>query len=145
MRLPNYWFIPQIEKTDSAKADTIINLVCKELNIEFKLINIRKRTQEVAFPRQLIQFFLYHYTNLSLNGIGRKFQGRNGTGFNHATVISSREVIQDGLDVKDKEITYFVNLIEPKIKSLYGNRVARTDEDVIAAHRLKMFEHENAS
>lgn len=77
----------------------------------------RTRKREAMYARHLLAYCLHKTKAFSLNDIGLKIGGRN-----HATIINSREVVEDLLSVKD-DIMYPLYL---KIKHLINeNNISR--------------------
>lgn len=68
----------------------IIDAVCEHYDVTFKQLCSRKRTRHLCQPRQIIMYLLFSYTSLSLREIGEIFGG-----YDHATVINSREKIKN--------------------------------------------------
>jgi chromosomal replication initiator protein len=90
---------------------TIQQLVCEYYNIRVDELKARKRTKNVAFPRQVAMYLTRELTNLSLPKIGDAFGGRD-----HTTVIHAHEKI--GLLIEqDEELARMVREITQKIKN----------------------------
>jgi chromosomal replication initiator protein len=60
----------------------IQKVVCEHFAIKISDMKAKKRTKEVALPRQIAMYLSKQLTNLSLNDIGKNFGGKD-----HATVI----------------------------------------------------------
>lgn len=74
----------------SATQDIIISAVCNSYDIIFDKLKKRCRKREIREPRQVIMYLLCMYTSMSLKSIGDLFGG-----YDHTTVIHSRELIHD--------------------------------------------------
>ena len=62
--------------------EQIQKIVCEHFAIKLSDMKAKKRTKEVALPRQIAMYLSKQLTNLSLNDIGKNFGGKD-----HATVI----------------------------------------------------------
>lgn len=91
----------QEEKTiSSVSISDIQNLVAAEFNIKVSDLNGRRRTANIAHPRQIAMFLARKHTQMSLQDIGAAFGGRD-----HGTVIHAAKTIEDKMtqDVRLKE------------------------------------------
>jgi chromosomal replication initiator protein len=86
--------------------DHIIDVVCREMNIEKERLNSSERTREVAIARQLAMFLAKQHTKMPLTAIGAAIGGRN-----HATVLHSCKTISNLMDT-DKSFRLQVEAIE---------------------------------
>ncbi len=135
----DYWLIPQIVKSPEEVSAKIIDVVCKDYEVEFITINVKIQVQEKVIVRQLIMYYLRKYTNLSLPAIGRKFKGRNGDGFNHATVIFGIQQINDLIDTRDREMVSRVKRLNEIFEGGHlFKEVLHNDEERYNAHKHKM-------
>jgi len=67
--------------------------ICRYFQISVKYVQIRERSENVRYPRQLVHYFLNKYTKLSLQDIAHM------TGLiSHATVLNSIKVIKKGIE-----------------------------------------------
>ncbi len=99
---------------DDTKPITVEHIqkkVCDYFSIKPMDIKARKRTKEVAIPRQIAMHISKRLTNLSLYDIGRAF-GRK----NHATVIYACRQVEEKMD-KDEDFSKTIEKIIDKIKS----------------------------
>jgi chromosomal replication initiator protein len=71
----------------------------------------KKRTKEIALPRQIAMYLSKQLTNLSLSDIGKNFGGKD-----HATVIYSCKLIEEK---RSKEET-FNRMIEGLSRKIRG-------------------------
>ena len=62
--------------------EQIQKIVCEHFAIKLSDMKAKKRTKEIALPRQIAMYLSKQLTNLSLNDIGKNFGGKD-----HATVI----------------------------------------------------------
>lgn len=91
----------QEEKTVSAVTiSDIQSLVAAEFNIKVSDLNGRRRTANIAHPRQVAMFLARKHTQMSLQDIGAAFGGRD-----HGTVIHAAKTIEDKMseDIRLKE------------------------------------------
>jgi len=72
---------------------TIQRVVSEHYSIKPGLMRAKKRTKEVAFPRQVAMYITRSLTNFSLPAIGEEFGGRD-----HTTVLHAYEKIKSDLE-----------------------------------------------
>lgn len=81
--------------------DLIKEKVSQYYNIKISDFNLKKRTREIAFPRQVAMYISRELTDLSLPKIGESFGGKD-----HTTVMHAHEKINNDMkknkDLKDK-------------------------------------------
>ncbi len=70
--------------------------VAAHYNLKVKDLKLRKRTREVAFPRQVAMFLCREYTDASLPHIGTEFGGRDHTTVMHACERIRQQLEADG-------------------------------------------------
>ncbi len=99
------------EEEKPITTDTIQRIVCEHFGIKLPELKARKRTKEVALPRQIAMYLSKQLTNLSLNDIGKNFGGKD-----HATVLYACRQI-DNKRTKDET---FNSLIESFMRKLKG-------------------------
>ncbi len=80
--------LPNDEKRISV--DAIQRVVAERYNCKFSDMKSRKRTKQVAFPRQIAMFLARELTSHSLTEIGAAFGGKD-----HTTIIHAYEKIED--------------------------------------------------
>jgi chromosomal replication initiator protein len=90
--------------------DAIQKHVCEQFNIKLTDMKARKRTKEIALPRQIAMYISKQLTELSLNDIGKNFGGKD-----HATVIYAYKQIEDRRN-KEEAFNRMVENIVRKIK-----------------------------
>ncbi|MBI5198682.1 MAG: chromosomal replication initiator protein DnaA [Nitrospirae bacterium] len=91
--------------------EDIQKTVAENFGIKPQDMKIKRRTREIAFPRQIAMYLCRKLTNISLNEIGKHFGGKD-----HSTVIHSTKLIEDKIK-RDEEIK---EKIEGIIKTLKG-------------------------
>lgn len=91
--------------------DSIQKTVCDFYNLKLADIKARKRTKEIALPRQVAMYIGKQITDLSLNDIGKAFGGKD-----HATVIYACKQIEDRRG-KDETFNRMIENLLQKIKN----------------------------
>jgi chromosomal replication initiator protein len=84
--------------------------VCDFYNLKLTDIKARKRTKEIALPRQVAMYIGKQITDLSLNDIGKAFGGKD-----HATVIYACKQIEERRG-KDETFNRMIENLLQKIK-----------------------------
>ncbi len=87
----NHYEIPEIS------ADYIQEVVAKYFNISQKDIKSSKRSNDIAYPRQIAMYLSRELTDLSLPKIGEEFGGRD-----HTTVIHAHDKIVKDIQVNEE-------------------------------------------
>lgn len=77
--------------------ERIKKIVTEYFGFSMRTLSKPCRKTEVVHCRQVMMFFLSHYTKLSLKSIGGMFGGRD-----HTTVVHSRQTIKDLMDSDDR-------------------------------------------
>lgn len=90
--------------------DYIQKIVCEHFALKLSDMKAKKRTKEVALPRQIAMYISKQLTPLSLNDIGNNFGGKD-----HATVIYACKQIE-GKRVKDEAFNRVIESLLRKIK-----------------------------
>jgi chromosomal replication initiator protein len=67
---------------DHLTPERILNAVCERFNVRMDAMCGKRRTKNVALPRQVAMYLMRQLTDLSLMEIGRVFGGRD-----HTTVL----------------------------------------------------------
>ena len=83
----------------------IQNMVAEEFHIRVSDINGRRRTANIAHPRQVAMYLARKHTQLSLQDIGAAFGGRD-----HGTVIHATKTIEDKI-ADDAQLRDVINKI----------------------------------
>jgi chromosomal replication initiator protein len=94
----------------SITVEKIIRTVAEQFGLNERDILGRKRTQALAFPRQLAMYLSRKLTDLSLNDIGAKFGGKD-----HTTVLHAFNKIEETLGT-DSELRNLTNKLTRVIK-----------------------------
>jgi chromosomal replication initiator protein len=92
--------------TGAKREITVENIqksICDYFNIKIGDLKAKRRTQNIALPRQVAMYLCRKYTEASFPGIGDKFGGRD-----HSTVIHASKTIER----KIKEDPHMQNTIE---------------------------------
>lgn len=100
--------------TDELKpvtTDNIQKVVCEHFGVKLPELKSKKRTREIALPRQTAMYITKKLTELSLGDIGKAFGGKD-----HATVIYACKQIEAKIDKDEafgKTAEYLINKIKP--------------------------------
>lgn len=90
--------------------EQIIIAVCDYFKITEERLKERLRKRELVLARQIAMYMMCKFCyKISLKSIGNHF------GFDHTTVVHSRDTLQDLLDT-DKELTIIYQIIKSKIQ-----------------------------
>ena len=116
--------IPSIEIAKEVLADRLINenskpveinvikkIVAKHYNIKLEDLSSNRRTQIIAWPRQIAMYLATELTDFSLMEIGREFNR------DHSTIVYARDMVDDKL----KESPFFaaeINALIADIKAV---------------------------
>lgn len=76
----------------SINVNTIKKVVGKRFNIKMEDFNSKRKTQSVAWPRQIAMFLTTELTDMSLPEIGREFNR------DHSTVVHARDVVKEKVE-----------------------------------------------
>ncbi|MDO5040640.1 MAG: chromosomal replication initiator protein DnaA [Peptoniphilus sp.] len=98
------------KKEKEINTDTIKEVVCKHFNISVADMNSKKRTRNIAYPRQIAMFITRDLTDLSLPKIGEEFGGRD-----HSTVIHAYNKITKDME-KHTSLKIKINNLKKEIK-----------------------------
>ena len=82
-----------VKNTKVLTSKLIMQVVCKFFNIKVSDIVSDKRSNSVAFPRQIAMYLCREVANLSFPAIGKHFGGRD-----HSTVLHAYSKIKDEYD-----------------------------------------------
>ncbi len=77
------------EKEVPVSVNTIKKIVAKHYNIRMEDFTSKRKTQSIAWPRQIAMFLATEITDLSLPEIGREFNR------DHSTVLHARDLVRD--------------------------------------------------
>ena len=90
--------------------DQIQRVVAEHFGLKISDMKAKKRTKEVALPRQIAMYLSKQLTSLSLSDIGKNFGGKD-----HATVIYACKQIEDKRS-KDEVFNRMIEILSRKIK-----------------------------
>ncbi len=90
--------------------DNLQRIVCEHFALKLADIKAKKRTKEIALPRQIAMYLSKQLTNLSLSDIGKNFGGKD-----HATVIYACKQIEEKR-AKDEAFNRMIENFLRKIK-----------------------------
>jgi chromosomal replication initiator protein len=90
--------------------DHIQRIVCEHFALKLSDMKAKKRTKEVALPRQVAMYLSKQLTSLSLNDIGKNFGGKD-----HATVIYACKQVEEK-KAKDEMFGRMIESLLRKIK-----------------------------
>jgi chromosomal replication initiator protein len=91
--------------------DLIKNTVADYYNLKVDEFKAKKRTRNIAFPRQIAMYLCRELTDLSLPKIGEEFGGRD-----HTTVIHACEKV--AMNIKeDAQLDSIIKNLIDKIKN----------------------------
>ena len=99
------------EQEESVSVNTIKKVVGKHFNIRLEDFNAKRKTQSIAWPRQIAMFLATELTDLSLPEIGREFNR------DHSTVVHARDVVKEKVNI-DPFFTAEINQIIADIKGV---------------------------
>lgn len=90
--------------------DQIQKVVSEHFGLKISDMKAKKRTKEIALPRQIAMYLSKQLTSLSLSDIGKNFGGKD-----HATVIYSYKQIEDKR-ARDEVFNRMIEILSRKIK-----------------------------
>jgi chromosomal replication initiator protein len=100
-----------IEEEKPITTDHIQRIVCEHFALKLADMKAKRRTKEVALPRQVAMYLSRQLINISLNDIGKGFGGKD-----HATVIYACKQIEDKR-TKDESFNRMIENLLQKIKA----------------------------
>lgn len=89
--------------------DQIQKTVAEAFGIKCQDMKSKRRTKEIAIPRQIAMYISKKFLNLSLSDVGKNFGGKD-----HATVIYSCKQVEERMSIDDD----FKRLVEGLIKRI---------------------------
>ena len=89
----------------------IKKIVGKHFNVRMEDFNAKRKTQSVAWPRQIAMYLATELTDLSLPEIGREFNR------DHSTVVHARDVVKEKIN-EDPFFSAEINQIVADIKGV---------------------------
>lgn len=99
------------EEEKELTVDFIQKTVCEYYGIRLQAIRSKKRTRDIAFPRQVAMYLSKALTETSLSDIGKNFGGKD-----HSTVIHACKQIEERKK-KDEEFNKKLDYLIRKIKN----------------------------
>jgi len=103
--------IVENEEPREVNIDLIKDVVVDYYNLKKEDMTSKKRTQKIAFPRQIAMYLSRELTELSLPHIGEEFGGRD-----HTTVIHAYNKIEEKIN-EDDEFSKVINKIKGRINN----------------------------
>lgn len=77
------------EEENTVSVNTIKKVVGKHFNVRMEDFNAKRKTQSIAWPRQIAMYLATELTDLSLPEIGREFNR------DHSTVVHARDLVKE--------------------------------------------------
>lgn len=99
------------EQDKAVSVNSIKKIVGKHCSIRMEDFNSKRKTQSVAWPRQIAMFLTTEMTDLSLPEIGREFNR------DHSTVVHARDLVHDKI-VQDPFFAAEINQMIADIKAV---------------------------
>ena len=99
------------EQTLTININVIKKIVGKHFSIRMEDFNSKRKTQSVAWPRQIAMFLATELTDMSLPEIGREFNR------DHSTVVHARDLVKEKINT-DPFFTAEINQIITEIKAI---------------------------
>ena len=96
-------------KPENVSVDRIIKAVAEAFNISSSDIRGRKRTKNIAWPRQIAMYIINHMCEYSMNEIGNEFQK------DHTTVIYAIQKVEDSIK-SNSMLEPLIQKIEASVK-----------------------------
>jgi chromosomal replication initiator protein len=90
--------------------DSVQKIVCEHFALKLADMKAKKRTKEIALPRQIAMYLSKQLTNLSLSDVGKNFGGKD-----HATVIYACKQVEEKR-AKDEAFNRMIESLLRKIK-----------------------------
>ena len=91
------------------KMDQVIQIVSEHYNLTSEQLLSKKRSNDIALPRQIAMYICRTYLNENLTKIGIEFGGKNHTTVMHAVDKIKNEIIKD--EKLNLEIQKMINQI----------------------------------
>ena len=90
--------------------DQVIQITCEHYNLSKDDLLSKKRSNEIAIPRQVAMYICRTYLNENLTKIGIAFGGKNHTTVMHAVDKIKKELLNN--DILNNEIQKMINEIK---------------------------------
>jgi len=91
------------------KMDQVVQIICDHYNLTQEQLLSKKRSNEIAIPRQVAMYICRVYLDENLTKIGIQFGGKNHTTVMHAVDKIKKEILKD--DSLNSEIQKMINEI----------------------------------
>jgi chromosomal replication initiator protein len=91
--------------------DYILKTVCEYFGLKVQDIKAKKRTRDIAFPRQIAMYLSKVLTDSSLSEIGKNFGGKD-----HSTVIHAFKLIEERRK-KEEDLNKKIDYLTKKIRN----------------------------
>ncbi len=101
------------EKPRTVTVSHIQKVIGDHFGLKVEELKAKRRTKNIAFPRQIAMYLTRELTNLSLPKIGEAFGGRD-----HTTVLHACEKISNQLK-SDEQLSKTVHRLSEAIRTLY--------------------------
>jgi chromosomal replication initiator protein len=98
------------EEEKALTVEYVLKNVCEYYGLKVQDIKARKRTRDIAFPRQIAMYLSKILTDSSLSDIGKNFGGKD-----HSTVIHACKLIEERRK-KDEEFDKKIDYLTKKIR-----------------------------
>jgi len=103
--------LPAHESEAEISIDLIQEVVAREFNLDKKDMKSKRRTEAIAYPRQIAMYLARSMTEFSLPEIGDAFGGRD-----HTTVMYAYDKISKKIN-SDPFFSALINKIISKLKN----------------------------
>lgn len=92
-------------------SDYIKEVVAREFNIKYDDFSSKKKTKNIAYPRQIAMYLCKEMMDMSLSKIGEEFGNRD-----HTTVIHACKKVEEDIQSKKENMDMIVEKLMKKIK-----------------------------
>lgn len=103
-----------VSRQENVSVDRIIKAVAEAFNISSSDIRGKKRTKNIAWPRQVAMYIINHLGEYSMNEIGNEFSR------DHTTVIYAIQKVEDSIKSNP--------MLEPLIQKIEENLRVASDK-----------------
>lgn len=111
--------------------ERIVEIIANYTGTPFEKMILRRRDNDVLYPRQLTMYFLKKYVyKMSKKDIGIFFKSKTGVPFDHSTVINAIRKINGFIDIKDEIVIRDVYAIS----EIIGKEMNHFDDTKISMH-----------
>lgn len=99
------------KETQKVSVATIQRVVAEHFGLKASMLRARKRSKDIAYPRQIAMYLARELTDLSLPSIGEEFGGRD-----HTTVLHAYEKIKEDI-AKNPQLAREIEELIERIRS----------------------------